>query len=124
MPNRPFFHYIVSIVAARLIFVLLLLLPARPQAGEVVWVFFVDKGVGGERIREVLHARMQELSPRTLERRLRVRSDAGVDVRDLQVHADYVDAVLSTGAVLRTTSRWLNAASIEASIEEIEVISG
>ena len=101
----------------------LIALPVWAQAGEVVWVFFADKGVGNERIREALHARMQELSPRALERRLRVRPDAGVDIRDLRVHPEYIDAVLSTGATLRTTSRWLNAISIEAGTDQIEIIS-
>lgn len=88
-----------------------------------VWIFFRDKGVGDEHLQTALHSRMQELSPLALERRLRVRPDTGVDERDLAVHATYVDAVLSTGAELRTTSRWLNAVSIEASKEEIEGIT-
>jgi hypothetical protein len=97
-----------------------MVLPIRAPAGEVVWVFFSDKGIESQ---QALHDRLRELSPRTLERRLKVRSDSGVDVRDLGVSKDYIDAVMSTGVVHRTTSRWLNAISIEAEADQIEIIS-
>lgn len=89
----------------------------------VVWVFFADKGVEPERIPEALEMRVQELSPRALQRRLRVRPDAGVDVRDLPVDVAYVDEILSTGAELRVASRWLNAVSVEADEKQLEIIS-
>jgi hypothetical protein len=120
--KRPFFRYIVSTVSARLLLLVLLLLPASTQAGEVVWVFFSDKGVGEQRLQTALQDRLQELSPRSVERRLKARSDLGVDVRDLAVDTDYIDEVVSTGAELRVASRWLNAVSVEASEEQIEFI--
>ncbi len=121
--NQPFSRYIVSTVSARLLLLVLLLLSPGTQAGEVVWVFFSDKGVGEQRLQAALQDRLQELSPRSVKRRLKVRSDSGVDARDLKVHAGYLDAVLSAGIALRATSRWLNAVSIVASADQIETIS-
>jgi subtilisin family serine protease len=83
------------------------------------WVLFQDKGISAEEIPAALAQRKVALAPRAVARRQRARGDAGVDVRDLEVAPGYVAGVLATGAVLRATSRWLNAASVTADAEQL-----
>ena len=85
-----------------------------------IWVFFADKGQPD--VDRALLERQDELSARTLARRLRWRGDLGVDERDLDVSSAYLAAVLATGAHLRATSRWLNAASVQADPEQRRAI--
>jgi len=95
---------------------LLWCLAAPAWAAEPVptWVFFTDKDVAPGELGAALEQRRAEISPRALARRVRARGDAGVDARDLDVAAAYVDAVLATGARQRSSSRWLNAIGVEA----------
>ena len=79
----------------------------------VYWVFLYDKGLAGDQVRTALSRRGAELAPHALQRRQRVRGDAGVDERDLPVHEPYVAAIEATGATVRATSRWLDAVSVE-----------
>ena len=105
----------------------LFLLPAHPAAaepGEATWVFFRDKGLDPGARDLALQARSAELSSRALARRQRVRGDGGVDERDLDLDPGYVEAVLATGAVHRTTSRWLNAISVTADTAQLFAIRG
>lgn len=80
---------------------------------EVVWVYFGDKGLSGGDLDRALEAAEKELSPRAARRRAKVMPAGGrlVDSGDLAVAPEYLDKVGATGAVLRQTSRWLNAAS-------------
>jgi len=88
----------------------------------VAWVFFEDKGVEVGHLTDALGARRAALSPRALQRRLRIRADGGIDERDLDVAAAYVSAVTATGARHRATSRWLNAVSVEATEAQLDAI--
>lgn len=92
---------------------------AEPPA----WVFFADRGLEGAALTAAVEARAAELSPRALERRRRVRGDRGVDVRDLAPDPDQVAAVLGTGARLRSSSRWLNAVSVDADGAQLAAIA-
>ena len=83
-----------------------------------IWVLFQDKAISGEQIPAALEQRKATLAPRAVARRRRARGDAGGDVRDLEVAPSYLAGVLATGAVLRATSRWLNAASVTADAEQ------
>jgi len=90
-----------------------------------VWVFFTDKGVFN---RSELYSRLSELeiklTPEASRRRIKSRgSDNPVDFRDLPVHPEYVDRVLSTGAELRHILKWFNAATINAAREQIRAVS-
>lgn len=88
---------------------------ARPAVEAApTWVFFTDKGVTSTALPAALARRAAELSPRALARRVRVRGGLGVDARDLPVHAADLAIVRSLGLRVRTTSRWLNAVSVEA----------
>lgn len=76
------------------------------------WVFFTDRGLSGTAL---LKSSPQALgiSERSLARRVKVLpSDRLVDERDLPVRSSYVEELKLLGATIRTTSRWLNAASI------------
>ncbi len=92
---------------------------AAPEDGGVYWVFLRDKGVAGSRLGVALDLRRGELAPRALRRRRRVRGDGGVDQRDLPVYRPYVSRIEATGARLRTTSRWLDAVSVEATAAQM-----
>lgn len=84
------------------------------SVSEPTWVFFTDKGVEGAEAEAAVARAARELSPRALARRVRERGDRGVDLRDVPPAPAYVRAVLATGARLRTSSRWLDAISVEA----------
>ncbi len=90
-----------------------------------VWVFFTDKGAQSHEDRgSMLAEARSHLSPRALERRGLRRTRPGlVDEQDGALCEGYVRAVLDTGAVLRTRSRWLNAASVEAGAAQVERIA-
>src|SRR5690348_10663901 len=81
--------------------------PDRPVA---LWVTFTDRA-GAEHD----PAARPALSPRALARRANRAHGVAVTAGDLPVHAPYVHALEARGAVLRGTSRWLDAASVLAS---------
>ena len=64
------------------------------------------------------------LSARAIARREAHRTMSGLfDERDLPIDATRLDSVRSTGAIIRTQSRWLNAISVNATDEEIRAIA-
>ncbi len=86
-----------------------------------VWVVFADRGPLADMASALLR-REAQLAPRALARRRRVRGDRGVDARDLPPHADYIAAVMATGAVPRRSSRWLNAVAVDATPTELAAV--
>lgn len=91
-----------------------------------VWIFFTDKGIFDNlTYNDRLALANASLTPAARERRMKSRGpDNLIDFRDLPVNTDYVEAVISTGAELRNISRWFNAVSVNASAEQINMISG
>jgi subtilisin family serine protease len=95
------------------------------------WVFFTDKGVHTPReIRTALDAVAASYTPRATQRRALRRTVPAVpgfpalfDERDIPVLDRYADAVVATGATLRTTSRWVNAVSVMADRDQVDQIS-
>jgi len=90
-----------------------------------VWVFFTDKGIDD---RAELYSRLSEyetrLTARALKRRMKSRGEGNlVDFRDLPVHREYVDMVLSSGAELRHILKWFNAVTVTATRDQISAIS-
>jgi subtilase family protein/carboxypeptidase family protein len=91
-----------------------------------LWVFFPDHG-SGPSLDSAFAAAETVLSPRALERRAKALRERGgdvaagrlVDERDLEPNESYVSAVRAAGAEIRTTSRWLNAVSVEADPEAV-----
>ncbi len=82
-----------------------------PDAPVSVWVHFTDRaGAENDRLAyEVARARM---TPRALARRRARGTLKDLVASDLPVHEPYVRALTARGAVLRGSSRWLNAASV------------
>ncbi|MBS1270912.1 MAG: Subtilisin E [Candidatus Marinimicrobia bacterium] len=97
------------------------------DATEIVWVFFEDKGLTGKAEIQQRIAQMRENFPsRTLKRRSKVLpADQLVGYRDLPVHSPYISEVELQPGVrrIRTTTRWLNGISIEATPSAIREIS-
>jgi len=88
------------------------------------WVYFKDKGVQGDVDRAAaLTAVARAADPRTVLRREQRRTAPGLfDDRDLPISATARAAVLATGAMLSQQSRWLNAISVRASVEQLTAI--
>jgi Subtilase family len=90
--------------------------PALNDQGQLaVWVFFRDKGLSGAELEAALVAAESALPERTARRRAKMRTEGArlVDGTDLPVSTDYIARIEATGAVLRRTSRWLNAAGFQ-----------
>ena len=85
----------------------------RPDDPVAVWVFFADRA-GRESDPAAYDAARRALPARSLDRRSRRGVLADLVASDLPVHGPYVQALVERGARLRGTSRWLNAASIDA----------
>jgi serine protease AprX len=90
------------------------------------FVFFSDKGYPSADLQAAaIHGLAATADPRQVQRRLARRTSPGVfDARDLPVAAGYLDAVRATGVSVHTTTRWLNAASVQATPEQLDVIRG
>ena len=82
------------------------------------WIMFKDKGPN-------VAARKQNvtLHPKTLERRKKLFSEP-VTWYDMGVHQEYINRIISVGAEVRRESKWLNALSVFASMEQIQTIAG
>ncbi len=78
-----------------------------------VWIFFRDHGT--------LSAPAAHVTPRALARRAKAARERGTTADDLDLAPDpaYVAAVNARGGVIRTTSAWLNAVSVEAPAESL-----
>ncbi|MFO7652850.1 MAG: S8 family serine peptidase [Candidatus Krumholzibacteriia bacterium] len=125
--------------------------PAWDAGGRVpVWVYLEDRGLDPAGRAAALDAAAAQLPERTARRRAKMADAAGarpprvgdnrpgtviapsgaavprrevVDLRDLPLAPRYLDALRATGAELRQTSRWLNAASCDATPEQIQAIA-
>jgi subtilisin family serine protease len=112
---------------------------AYPRDGQgrlAIWVFFRDKGRQGEALAAALAEAEAALPPHAAWRREKMRaSGAGVGKRgadgrarlvdegDLPVAQRGLDAVAATGAAPRRLSRWLNAASFDATPDQVRRIA-
>jgi serine protease AprX len=86
----------------------------------VAWIYFRDKGPG--RLQRIDEARMS-LNIQSLQRRLRHGFETLVDEYDLPVYQSYVNVIKQYVIRIRHTSRWLNAVSVEANSQSLEMIS-
>ena len=91
---------------------------ARLKLGEraALWVFFTDKGETDARtFARSVHEAGARVTDRARARRSReMQGRFAPDYYDVPVSPRYLDAVRSTGAMIRHSSRWLNAVSVEA----------
>ncbi len=98
--------------------------PPSQDGAWGVWVYFTDKGLAPGQEPAALQAAREGLTSRALERRRKVAAPGRslVDLRDVPLARSYLDAVSATGARPRRASRWLNAASFDATAEQIREI--
>jgi subtilisin family serine protease len=95
---------------------------AVPGNSLTVWIYFTDKG---NRTFEKLSMPGQLISPRSLQRRGRIRpADQLVDATDLPVEQTYIDQVAAATLHVRQVSKWLNAVSAVATLAQIRALSG
>lgn len=91
-----------------------------------VWVEFRDKGEAGSAdLAARLAAAEARLTPRNRARRLRAGVSPLVDVRDLPVHAPYVEALRGIGLEPHGVSRWFNHAAVRvdaAALDRLEAL--
>ncbi len=88
-----------------------------------IWVFFTDRGI---KSRAELDLAADMISQRISARAMKRRAKAGKDhvtIIDVPVKSSYVNAIVNSGAKLRRTSRYLNAASYEAPIGILDQIA-
>ncbi len=98
--------------------------PARQADGRVaVWVFFAPRAA--DLRSAALDADASLLTPRALSRRARMQGGGRplIDARDLPLDAACLHAGAATGATPRRQSRWLNAASYDATPEQVRALA-
>lgn len=85
-----------------------------------IWLFFTDKGLfGSEDFERAANSTILS------EKQLKRRKKAGLEdivFADLPVYHNYIEQVKRLGARHRRSSKWLNAASFEVSIETLDQI--
>jgi len=99
-------------------------LESADSVAVAVWVQFADKGLTNAETALALDALAAEM-PSGVKRR-RARGSVGislVDETDLPLDSGYLAAVAATGALSRQQSRWLNAASFDATPDQIQAIA-
>ncbi|MBN1866902.1 S8 family serine peptidase [Candidatus Sumerlaeota bacterium] len=97
-------------------------LDADYEGSKAVWVLFGDKNVASPQGRTLARSDAdRRVSARAHERRaMRGRDAQRADTElDFPVSPDYIAAVRDTGLRIRTTSRWLNAVSAEATSAQV-----
>lgn len=93
------------------------LLQAQAQNSQRYWVYFQDKEGSGYTLE---HAN-EFLSRASLERR--ERQGIALTNSDLPVSGEYLQQIAQPGVQIRVVSRWLNAASVEASPEQLAMFA-
>ena len=91
---------------------------AQSAAPSHSWVFLGQ--------RTITHATPGELgiTDRAMKRRAKVLPhDRLIDERDYPIDQSVLEGIRSTGATIRTTSRWLNAVSVAATARQLQVLN-
>jgi len=89
-----------------------------PEARELVWVYFRDKGDGAGTA-----AARAAVSPRALSRRSIRAAGTATAALDTPVVPAYVDAVGARVLKVRHESRWFNAVSVEATAAQVRALA-
>jgi serine protease AprX len=97
------------------------ILPNRSGSIARVWVFFTDKGVFDRRA-FTSAAQSVQLSDRVMARRAKTGNDK-VLFLDLPVDQNYIQTIENLGATLRHDSKWLNAASFDMSVAQVDQVA-
>jgi serine protease AprX len=95
-----------------------------PQEKIKVWVFFTDKGFENlESYQQAIDRAERALTSKAARRRSKTMNRRLVDFLDLPVNQAYIDRIVTFQGDFRHRSRWLNAASFELPIGELDTIS-
>lgn len=89
-----------------------------------IWVFFTDKGIFTQEdyFRAVKDSKLKA-NPRAL-RRIELRSKRGdFDFTDIPIADEYVKEIEQMGLEIKRKSKWLNAVSLYANKEQVEILS-
>jgi len=93
------------------------------DSSVAVWVFFKDKGIKTkDEYNTALSLCVNQISERSLKRRMLRGRNPGLDFTDIPVNKPYLDELESIGVKIRVISRWLNSASVMANKSQIERI--
>jgi len=94
-----------------------------PDSVVAVWVFFTGKGIKslGE-YKTALDECVYQLSERSIKRRMRRGQTPVVDFTDIPVKKEYIGELENLDTKIRVVSKWLNAASVLASKQQIEKV--
>ncbi|MCJ7507611.1 MAG: S8 family serine peptidase [candidate division Zixibacteria bacterium] len=89
-----------------------------------VWVFFTDKGIFTEKdYQKTIQDCRLKANPRVI-RRMELRSEKkDFDFTDIPVAEEYVKKIEEMGFVIKTKSKWLNAVTLYANREQVELLS-
>ncbi|MFQ5750763.1 MAG: S8 family serine peptidase, partial [bacterium] len=95
------------------------------QSKAKYWVFFKDKELTSlSKTSQMLQQAKNQLSPRALKRRAKVRSPKNlIDEHDLPVSENYLKTLESMGHKPLVVSNWLNAASFRLNKTEVNKIA-
>ncbi|MCK5126590.1 MAG: S8 family serine peptidase [candidate division Zixibacteria bacterium] len=97
------------------------LLPREIDGKVKVWVYFTDKGIFDKNSFEDLAATIK-LTERTQQRRKKMGLE-DITFLDLPVKESYVEEIKALGGKTRRISKWLNAASFEINLLDIDQIN-
>lgn len=90
-----------------------------------VWVYFTDKGISDQkRYQSAINQAERNLTARAGWRRSKTMKPGLVDFSDLPVNPVYINQITRMGGTERQRSRWLNAASFEIPVAELEKVAG
>jgi len=78
------------------------------------WILFKDKPIS-----EKAYSDKSKISDKAKPRRIRRTKHDKIDFTDIPVSPIYIEKVVSIGGILRVISRWLNAISIETTVEKL-----
>lgn len=95
---------------------------SETQSGNyLVWVYFTDKGNNTE---SYLADPLSVVSQKSLDRRAKVLDKSNlIGYSDLPVNQNYVNELITNGFVLKHKSKWFNAVSGYATLNQINQIS-
>ena len=123
--QRRFPRHLLMSSSIVLLLLLLAIQSAFPQLPSTkrYWITFRDKGTSAQVQTGSDAAQRLSISERALWRRGKVLPAGKLtDELDLPVDPAYIEQVRSTGATIRSTSRWFNAISAVMSVEQLRIV--
>lgn len=95
------------------------------DGGLAVWVYFVERDLGATELIAALDRAEAALSPDVARRRSKVAAPGQrlVTTADLPLDPGHLSDAVATGAVHRQSSRWLGAASYDATPAQVQALA-